>query len=82
LIAQQNNQCTEDENPAKMSRFSSAHPSAIRLAVLVDRAGRELPIQADYVGLTFADVPTGHRVNVRLMEIDGKDEILVEPKPA
>lgn len=57
-------------------------PSAIRLAVLVDRAGRELPIQADYVGLTFADVPTGHRVNVRLMEIDGKDEILVEPKPA
>jgi len=57
-------------------------PSAIRLAVLVDRAGRELPIQADFVGLTFADVPIGHRVNVHLAEIDGKDEILVEPKPA
>ena len=55
-------------------------PSAIRLAVLVDRGGRELPIQADFVGLTLADVPRDHRVNVRLKETDGKDEILVEPK--
>jgi pyrimidine operon attenuation protein/uracil phosphoribosyltransferase len=55
-------------------------PSAIRLAVLVDRGGRELPIQADYVGLTLKDVPRGHRVNVRLKETDGRDEILVEPK--
>jgi pyrimidine operon attenuation protein/uracil phosphoribosyltransferase len=55
-------------------------PSAIRLAVLVDRGGRELPIQADFVGLTLADVPPDHRVNVRLKETDGKDEILVEPR--
>jgi pyrimidine operon attenuation protein/uracil phosphoribosyltransferase len=55
-------------------------PSAIRLAVLVDRGGRELPIQADYIGLKMADVPKNHRVNVRLAEIDGRDEILVEPK--
>lgn len=55
-------------------------PSAIRLAVLVDRGGRELPIQADFVGLTLQDVPRGHRVNVRLSEIDGRDEITVEPK--
>jgi len=55
-------------------------PSAIRLAVLVDRGGRELPIQADYVGLTLKDVPRGHRVNVKLRETDGRDEILVEPK--
>jgi pyrimidine operon attenuation protein/uracil phosphoribosyltransferase len=55
-------------------------PSAIRLAVLVDRGGRELPIQADFVGLTLKDVPADHRVNVRLKEIDGKDEITVEPK--
>jgi pyrimidine operon attenuation protein / uracil phosphoribosyltransferase len=54
-------------------------PSAIRLAVLVDRGGRELPIQADFVGLTLSDVPPEHRVNVRLSETDGKDEILVEP---
>jgi pyrimidine operon attenuation protein/uracil phosphoribosyltransferase len=55
-------------------------PSAIRLAVLVDRGGRELPIQADFVGITLSDVPPNHRVNVRLMENDGKDEINVEPR--
>src|SRR5690606_6627713 len=32
-------------------------PSAIKLAVLIDRQGRELPIQADFVGLTLDDVP-------------------------
>lgn len=55
-------------------------PSAIRLAVLVDRGGRELPIQADFVGLTLRDVPPDHRVNVRLQENDGRDEIQVEPQ--
>jgi len=55
-------------------------PSAVRLAVLVDRGGRELPIQADFVGLILQDVPRDHRINVRLSEIDGRDEILVEPR--
>ena len=55
-------------------------PSAIRLAVLVDRGGRELPIQPDFVGLTLNDVPRDHRVYVRLRETDGKDEISVEPR--
>jgi pyrimidine operon attenuation protein/uracil phosphoribosyltransferase len=55
-------------------------PSAIRLAVLVDRGGRELPIQPDFVGLALTDVPKDHRVNVRFAEIDGRDEITVEPK--
>ena len=55
-------------------------PSAIRLAVLVDRAGRELPIQADFSALTLGDVPPSQRVNVRFMENDGKDEIVVEPR--
>jgi pyrimidine operon attenuation protein/uracil phosphoribosyltransferase len=55
-------------------------PSAVRLAVLVDRGGRELPIQADFVGLTLKDVPSDYRVNVRLSETDGRDEILVEPR--
>jgi pyrimidine operon attenuation protein/uracil phosphoribosyltransferase len=57
-------------------------PSAIRLAVLVDRAGRELPIQADFAALTLETVPHEHRVNVRLSEIDGRDEIVVEPRNA
>jgi pyrimidine operon attenuation protein/uracil phosphoribosyltransferase len=55
-------------------------PSSIRLAVLADRGGRELPIQPDFVGLALKDVPPDHRVNVRLTEIDGRDEIVVEPR--
>jgi pyrimidine operon attenuation protein/uracil phosphoribosyltransferase len=55
-------------------------PSAIRLATLVDRGGREIPIQPDFVGITLSDVPRDHRVNVRLRETDGKDEISVEPR--
>jgi pyrimidine operon attenuation protein/uracil phosphoribosyltransferase len=57
-------------------------PSAIRLAALVDRGGRELPIQADFVGLTRTDVPMSHRVKVKLAETDGSDEILIEPRTA
>jgi pyrimidine operon attenuation protein/uracil phosphoribosyltransferase len=55
-------------------------PSAVRLAVLVDRGGRELPIQPDLVGVTLSDVPKDHRVNVRFAEVDGRDEITVEPR--
>jgi len=55
-------------------------PSAIRLAILIDRGGRELPIQADFVGLTLGNVARDHRVNVRLTENDGRDEITVEPR--
>jgi pyrimidine operon attenuation protein/uracil phosphoribosyltransferase len=54
-------------------------PAAIRLAVLVDRGGRELPIQPDYVGLKLTDVPRTHHVQVRLRETDGVDEIEVGP---
>lgn len=52
-------------------------PKAIRLAVLVDRAGREFPIQADYAGYQ-ADVDVGKLVQVNLVESDGKDQVVVE----
>ena len=55
-------------------------PSTIRLAVLADRGGRELPIQPDFTGLMLKEVPADHRVNVRLTETDGRDEIVVEPR--
>jgi pyrimidine operon attenuation protein/uracil phosphoribosyltransferase len=50
-------------------------PKAIRLVVLVDRPGRELPIQADLVGVRVSvpDVP----VTVHLTESDGVDEVLI-----
>ena len=52
-------------------------PSAIQLVVLVDRGHRELPIRADYVG---RNIPTSRpqSVQVRLAEIDGRDEVEVE----
>jgi len=52
-------------------------PMAIRLAVLVDRVGREFPIQADYAGYK-TDVAPGKLVQVNLVESDGKDEVVIE----
>lgn len=52
-------------------------PAFVKLAVLVDRGGRELPIQPDFAAERL-DVGTG-RVNVRLTEIDGRDAVEVEP---
>jgi pyrimidine operon attenuation protein/uracil phosphoribosyltransferase len=57
-------------------------PRAIRLAVLVDRGHRELPIRADFVG---KNVPTrlADDVRVHLLEVDGRDEVeLVAPQAA
>jgi pyrimidine operon attenuation protein / uracil phosphoribosyltransferase len=52
-------------------------PSAVRLAVLVDRGHRELPIRADFVG---KNLPTSlvERVRLRVAEIDGVDEVTIE----
>ena len=52
-------------------------PRAIQLVALVDRGHRELPIRADYVG---RNIPTSRQqtVQVRLAEIDGRDEVEVE----
>ena len=52
-------------------------PKAIRLAVLIDRAGREFPIQADYAGLR-TNISPDQTVSVYLTESDGKDEVVVE----
>lgn len=51
-------------------------PKAIRLAVLVDRGHRELPIKADFVGKNIPTQP-GDDVRVRLTELDGRDEVEV-----
>jgi pyrimidine operon attenuation protein/uracil phosphoribosyltransferase len=52
-------------------------PRAIQLVALVDRGHRELPIKADYVG---KNIPTSRHesVHVRLHEIDGADEVLIQ----
>jgi pyrimidine operon attenuation protein/uracil phosphoribosyltransferase len=58
--------------------FDYGRPACVQLAVLVDRGHRELPIRPDYVG---KNLPTSRseRVNVRLQEQDGVDEVEVAP---
>jgi pyrimidine operon attenuation protein / uracil phosphoribosyltransferase len=56
--------------------FDYGRPDRVQLAVLVDRGHRELPIRADYVG---KNLPTSRdqRVNVRVEERDGIDEVSI-----
>jgi pyrimidine operon attenuation protein / uracil phosphoribosyltransferase len=61
--------------------FDYGRPERVQLAVLVDRGHRELPIRPDYVGKNLPTAP-GERVNVRLEESDGRDEVAIVPAPA
>jgi pyrimidine operon attenuation protein/uracil phosphoribosyltransferase len=56
--------------------FDYGRPERVQLAVLADRGHRELPIRPDYVG---KNLPTarGERVNVRVEEVDGVDEVVI-----
>jgi pyrimidine operon attenuation protein/uracil phosphoribosyltransferase len=60
--------------------FDYGRPARVQLAVLVDRGHRELPIRPDYVG---KNLPTSQdqRVNVRVEEVDGHDEVTIGPAP-
>jgi pyrimidine operon attenuation protein/uracil phosphoribosyltransferase len=57
--------------------FDYGRPARVQLAVMVDRGHRELPIRPDYVG---KNLPTSQdqRVNVRVDEVDGVDEVTIE----
>ena len=62
--------------------FDYGRPDRVQLAVLCDRGHRELPFRPDYVG---KNLPTAReeRVNVRLEEVDGLDEVAIgEAAPA
>ncbi|MGN6627584.1 MAG: bifunctional pyr operon transcriptional regulator/uracil phosphoribosyltransferase PyrR, partial [Tepidisphaeraceae bacterium] len=54
-------------------------PSVVRLAVLVDRGGRELPIKADAVALKM-ELPLQQQVKVKVTPRDGSDGIDIEPR--
>ena len=56
--------------------FDYGRPARVQLAVLADRGHRELPIRPDYVG---KNLPTAReeRVNVRVEELDGVDEVTI-----
>lgn len=51
-------------------------PKRVELLVMIDRGHRELPIRADFVGKNIPTSPR-ERVEVRLQELDGKDEVVV-----
>ncbi|MBC7784782.1 MAG: bifunctional pyr operon transcriptional regulator/uracil phosphoribosyltransferase PyrR [Burkholderiales bacterium] len=55
-------------------------PSAVKLAVLVDRGGRELPIQADVVGLALTTVTREQVVKVKISGKDAYDGIEIEKR--
>jgi pyrimidine operon attenuation protein/uracil phosphoribosyltransferase len=61
--------------------FDYGRPARVQLAVLADRGHRELPIRPDYVGKNLPTAP-GERVNVRLEETDGIDEVAITPAQA
>ena len=52
-------------------------PRAVRLAALVDRGHRELPIRADFVGKNLPS-SLDERINVRLVETDAIDEVTIQ----
>ena len=54
-------------------------PKAVRLAALIDRGHRELPIRADYIG---KNLPSSkhERISVRLVEHDGIDEVTISDR--
>ena len=60
--------------------FEYGRPARVQLAVLVDRGHRELPIRPDYVG---KNLPTSfaERVNVRVAELDGSDQVTISIAP-
>jgi pyrimidine operon attenuation protein / uracil phosphoribosyltransferase len=46
--------------------FDHGRPAKVELAILIDRAGRKLPVAADYTGLVLGDVTPGCKVVVKL----------------
>lgn len=52
-------------------------PRSIQLAILIDRGGRELPIQADYVGLATT-VRSAERIQVMFQEHDHVDQVVLQ----
>ena len=61
--------------------FDYGRPKRVQLAVLCDRGHRELPVRPDYVGKNLPTART-ERVNVRVEELDGVDEVTISPQGA
>ena len=56
---------------------SIGRPAIVRLATLIDRGHRELPIRPDFVGKNLPSAQN-ERINVHLQEIDGDEFVTIE----
>ena len=61
--------------------FHFGRPKSVQLAVLIDRGHRELPIQPDYCGKVIT-TQREQRVEVRVTEFDGTDEVVLQEAAA
>lgn len=59
--------------------FDYGRPARVVLLVLVDRAGRELPVAANYIGI-FMNVPEDQYIAVRVKELEGEDVVLLKDR--
>ena len=58
--------------------FDHGRPAKVELAILIDRAGRKLPVAADYTGLSL-DVTPGCEVSVKLDASPVRDTVTIVP---
>lgn len=59
--------------------FDYGRPARVVLLVLVDRAGRELPVAANYVGISM-NVPQDQYISVKVKELEGEDIVLLKDR--
>ncbi len=57
--------------------LAHGRPHCVELAALIDREGREFPIQANYVG-ERVDITPDERIQVHFVEVDGEDAVYVQ----
>ena len=60
--------------------FDYGRPARVVLLVLADRGGRELPIHANYVGVSI-NLPQDEYMAVKIKEVEGEDIIIIKEKP-
>lgn len=59
--------------------FDYGRPAGIKLLVLADRGGREMPIEANYVGVSI-NLPNDEYMSVKVKELEGEDIITIKKR--
>jgi pyrimidine operon attenuation protein/uracil phosphoribosyltransferase len=59
--------------------FDYGRPAGIKLLILADRGGREIPIEANYVGVSI-NLPNDEYMSVKVKELEGEDIITIQKR--